>query len=326
MGKRATVWMMLVFVLFWLLPSVAPCKGGEAFLAGAGGTGAVKRGQKKARVLLVVSRRALPYIRFEEMVRGELKARLGPLCNMSSVYLDGGPDLSLDQGLSWAGEADGLVILIGTRASRVLHLVPRQLPVIVSFTVERTLKGLEEAGRPFWALSMEIPLKERLEVCAEIFPGMRAALFDDDPGIPDRVHGLKIVRIPPVKGLYPLLQEALDWMVDVLIMTPDARLFRSAELVKHTILWGIKNRIAVVGLSAGYVKNGALLAIEPDYSSLARQTAALAGRLMDRGLQQERVRIVVPDRRRISVNLRTARRIGIALPEKILQEADLIVE
>ncbi len=325
MGKRSVVCTIVILVLLWLLPSAAPCEERD-FMAGAGDAGVEKRGQKKARVLLVVSRKALPYTRFEEMIRRALKARLGPSCRLSSVYLDG-VDSRLEQGFAWAEKADGLVILIGTRASRVLHLVPSHLPVIVSFTVERTLKGLEgRAGRPFWALSMEIPLKERLEVCAEIFPGMRAALFDDDPGIPDRIRSLKIVRIPPVKGLYPLLQEALDWMVDVLIMTPDARLFRSAELVKHTILWGIKNRIAVIGLSAGYVKNGALLAIEPDYGSLARQTAGLASRLMDRGLEQEGIRIVVPDNRRISVNLRTARRIGIALPERIIQEADLIVE
>ncbi|UCE92883.1 MAG: hypothetical protein JSV73_08635, partial [Flavobacteriaceae bacterium] len=61
---------------------------------------------------------------------------------------------------------------------------------------------------------------------------------------------------------------------DVLLAIPDQTVY-SGKTAKQVLLFTYRNRIPFVGLSASWVKAGALYALEVDYRDLGRQAAEL---------------------------------------------------
>ena len=280
-------------------------------------------GDTGRKVVVINSRHVQPYLHFEEMVLQGLSAPGRPVLRTEVFYADRDGTDRIGQA---ALEAD-LVILIGSRACEIFETLKGRIPVLVTFAVEKTLRHLREKGLKFWAISMEIPLERRLQVASRLFPGGRAVVFEDQLPVPGRAGAMEVIRIvPDGRPLMELLKQALVKGADLLVITPDTRVFRSPELVKYAILWGIRNRMAVMGLSAGYVSNGALLAVEPDYRALGRQTARTAILIMKKGGVGSEALIIYPEEEKISLNLRTARRIGLSIPDELLEEASLVIE
>jgi putative ABC transport system substrate-binding protein len=69
---------------------------------------------------------------------------------------------------------------------------------------------------------------------------------------------------------------------DVLLAIPDQTVY-SGKTSKHVLLYTYRNRIPFVGLSAPWVKAGALYALGVDYRDLGRQAAELIKKNLDGG-------------------------------------------
>jgi putative ABC transport system substrate-binding protein len=66
---------------------------------------------------------------------------------------------------------------------------------------------------------------------------------------------------------------------DVLLAIPDQTVY-SGKTAKEVLLFSYRNRIPFIGLSASWVKAGALYALGIDYRDLGRQAAELANNIL----------------------------------------------
>lgn len=184
-----------------------------------------------------------------------------------------------------------------------------------------------EAACP--GVSLNIPPRFQLETVSRAFPDRnRVGIFyspeKNQPVIDAFTEQARALALPlltfPVASAseLPAMLASERFAVDVLLVIPDDVL-ASTRIVQYLIEEALRRKIAVVGYNSWFAANGAVLSFMIDYTAVGVQTAGLAARI----LAGEPVRgIAPPEMIRISVDLKTAGKLGIDVAAPVLQRAD----
>lgn len=124
--------------------------------------------------------------------------------------------------------------------------------------------------------------------------------------------------VPSARDL-PLALEALGRRVDVLWSVPDS-LVLNAQTAHQVLLFLLRQRLPFVGLSASWVKAGALYALDWDYADLGAQCAQLAAQVLQ-GTPASTIPVAFPRKVVYVINQRTATHLKLELPETLLRNA-----
>lgn len=132
-----------------------------------------------------------------------------------------------------------------------------------------------------------------------------------------RRHGLE-----PVGETVTSVREGLQALrrirgtVDAIVLLPSPDVI-SDETVEYAVAAGLERRIPVVGFSPRIAASGALLAVSLDPAAIASQAADLARRALGGTLPRPEL----PRSQRLTINSRTARLLGLELPEDLRERA-----
>lgn len=113
----------------------------------------------------------------------------------------------------------------------------------------------------------------------------------------------------------PSSLERLEKRADVLWALPD-KLVLNSKTAKHILLFCFRNRIPFVGLSAAWVKAGALFALDCDYRDIGVQCAEMALRIIQ-GAPVTSIKPSHPRKVTYSLNLKTAEVLKIDIPKSV---------
>ena len=123
------------------------------------------------------------------------------------------------------------------------------------------------------------------------------------------------------------LRSAMDQLgrrVEVIWGIPDATVL-SRQTAQQVLLFSFRQKIPFVGLSAEWVKAGALYALERDYQDLGAQAGGLAVKTLrgtpPRALPPQTPRTVLYD-----INLKTAQQLKITLPADVIDGARVSIQ
>jgi len=130
-------------------------------------------------------------------------------------------------------------------------------------------------------------------------------------------------RVESPKDL-PGALESLNNHADVLWGVAD-QIVLNPQTVKPILLFSLRNRIPFVGLSATWVKAGALYALDRDYDDIGRQLGEMTVKILQ-GATPGSLPPVPPRKVVYSVNRRTARLLKVDLQESVLQGAQAVVD
>jgi putative ABC transport system substrate-binding protein len=109
---------------------------------------------------------------------------------------------------------------------------------------------------------------------------------------------------------------------DALVVPPDQVLsFHEAEVVK---LIGLSNKPAIYP-SPDWAESGGLMSFGPDFTEAGRHLISQLNRVL-KGEKPSDLPFDRPTRFYLSINLRTAREMGIELPSALLARADEVIE
>jgi putative ABC transport system substrate-binding protein len=89
--------------------------------------------------------------------------------------------------------------------------------------------------------------------------------------------------------------------------------------------FAIENKLPSVYTFREHIEAGGLIAYTPDYHDLFRRAANYVDRIL-RGTKPGELPIQQPTKFHLLVNLKTARRLGLSLPPKLLARADEVIE
>ena len=107
-----------------------------------------------------------------------------------------------------------------------------------------------------------------------------------------------------------------------LVLEMDAFVF-----VHHSpiISLAARNKIPTVGSIPGFARDGGLLSYGPDPADIFRRSAAYVDRIL-RGERPADLPVQLPTKFKMDVNAKTAKALGLTVPQSILLRADEVIE
>ena len=102
---------------------------------------------------------------------------------------------------------------------------------------------------------------------------------------------------------------------DETVLTPRSSRFIIFEL--------IKSGVPVVGLSSAYVKAGALMSLDCNYTDIGRQSAELAVRVLA-GQKPGQLQYTIPRTYTRSLNLKIMEHVKIHMDQKVIRDSNAV--
>jgi putative ABC transport system substrate-binding protein len=232
------------------------------------------------------------------------------------------------------GPRPDLILAIGIWALQVVAEEVRDIPVVFTMVLNpSTVIGYQ--AKNITGASMNVPIEQQIGLLRKVSPQIRRIGVVYDPsrtGVlvreAERVahqHGVRLVARAIASARDGIA--ALDSMqgeIDALWILPDLTVL-AQESVQYMLLFSFRNRIPVLGLSENQARMGALLGLS--FAS-GRDVGVQAGEVAKEilaGRRAEDLPFTVARKLRLTVNLRTAGKIGLQVPREIVERADVVI-
>jgi putative ABC transport system substrate-binding protein len=277
-----------------------------------------------------VSGEAPPYSQVVAGFKGALAAA-GATVEVSVESLHGSANDGRPAGARFSTDQSRLVLALGNAANEAVAQSPRHPPVVAGMILRAPASS---PAREVTGVSLEFPAEVELGWIRRVLPGRnRVALLFSPTENADRAREARSAAARLGMNLVPIEVEApsgipaaLDRAAresDVLWGLTDSVVF-FPESAKGLLLFSFRNRIPLVGISGNWVRAGALFGLDRDYEDIGRQAGEMALAILG-GTEAKRVPPAPPRKVCPVFNLKTARQMGIELPEDVLRSACEVV-
>ncbi len=266
----------------------------------------------RPKVVVVKSADLGPYAAVAAGFAAEARATL------EEVTLEEGPDAAAKVFKKLAENPPAMVLAIGPAAAvgarRQFTTVPIVF-VMVPYFQKYELEGSNITGIALTSdLSLELgaikamlPLVKRVGVVGDPRYSQKfmdeAAQFASNKGL-----ALVPLEIDAPAKLDKVLKAARS-KIDAVVMISD-RTVGNAAVVQRLIAWSNEEKLPLVGLAPGQVKQGALLSLSPAATGLGQQAGRLANRILHEKIDPGALAVANPEGVDLTLNLVTARRLG----------------
>jgi putative ABC transport system substrate-binding protein len=265
---------------------------------------------------------------YREAIAG-LKAA-GPIGAIYTEY-DVQGDLELGKKLARKLRASNvsLVVAVGLKAALAAKSEIENVPIVYMMILD-PLKHRLTAPNMTGTL-LEVPVDRQLKIMRTFFPTLhRLGTLYDPAKTSSRVKDASRLAISSdfqLKGLpvesekdVPQQLRTLLWDVEALWLMPDSTVLTN-ESVRFILESSLARQIPVIGFSPEFTRLGALLSLSVNYGDVGRETGLLAKRILD-GERLLPLNPVPIERLKITVNLKTAKFLGIAFPNGLTSLID----
>lgn len=223
----------------------------------------------------------------------------------------------------------GMVIAVGLKAALAAKVEIVDIPIVHMMILDPLKHQL--TGANITGTTMEIPVDRQLKLLRSFLPNARRLGVLYDPGktaarLKDTTaigaaQGFQIQGFPvDSEKDIPQQLKALLSSVDALWLAPDSTVLTN-ESVQFIIESALAKPLPVIGFSPEFTRLGALLSFSANYTEIGRETGRLAKRLLN-GEKSLPLNPVPIERARVSVNLKTARFLGLTIPKELSSVID----
>jgi putative ABC transport system substrate-binding protein len=235
-----------------------------------------------------------------------------------------------------------LLVAITTPVALAAAGATREVPIVFGVVSDPVGSGLVEAlnrpGGNVTGVTNVLPelSGKLLELTREIVPGAKRIAVMWNPDNPAKVLELREFQAAARRTGVGLEEHPVRSAGEIESALAAVSRSRVAALVTlaETLTDAHRERIAQAALSSRiptvfnhtpHVRAGGLLSYSLDYSVLARRLGDLAGRILA-GAHPSALPVEQPTRFELAVNLKTARALGIAIPQSVLVRADEVIQ
>lgn len=223
-----------------------------------------------------------------------------------------------------------MVLAIGMDALSKVKVI-KDIPIVYLMVLNP--RSVLSGQKNITGVSMNIPPDKQLHILREALPGVkRIGLLYDPKQTGSFVRAVRSaagridieVVAMEVNGSkeVPSSMFAMRGTIDMFWMLPDLTVITS-ETVEHFLVFSLENRIPILTFSEKYVELGALLSIGIDAFDIGRQAGEIANAILS-GRHVGGIKPVDAKKAVISVNLKVARKLGIRIDEKIVENARVV--
>jgi putative ABC transport system substrate-binding protein len=177
---------------------------------------------------------------------------------------------------------------------------------------------------------------KRLELFKEVVPSLRRVLVTYDPREKDERDSVAVARMAASQLRLTLLERSVTAMPEIepglaelkegghdgiLIVQSGPNL----NIAGRSLEVASSNRIPTMYPASFWSNFGALASYGPDQYSQGRQAARLAHKVLT-GTSPREIPVEFPDRIELVINLKTAKRLGLKIPQPTLLHVDRVIE
>ncbi len=227
-----------------------------------------------------------------------------------------------------------LVLAVGLLAARMAKDMLRDFPIL--YVMVSTPKKYGLVGNNIAGISLNIPVESQFKTYKTLLPGLKTigVIYDPektadlirDAQTTGKKLGLQIVAVAvSSQKEVPDALRKLVGKVDTLWMIPDETVV-TTESFKYFLVTTLENSLPFLAASDIFVEGGALASLNPDYADVGRQSCELAAALLNGQLQLSDLDEISPKRVHLSINLKTAKKIGLTLPRSVIDSAHVVYQ
>lgn len=230
-----------------------------------------------------------------------------------------------------------IIHTVGTKATRIVKDQIKDIPVVFSMVLNPEASGLvenmESPGNNLSGASMDIPLFLQFEYIKKILPktGTVGVVYSsaetglvvaDARKVAARI-GIKLLGIE-VNGPSEVTSamKQLVGKVDFLWSVADSNVF-TRETTRDILISTLRNKLPFMGLSPGFVRAGALVALDADAGGIGREAADVAVSVFE-GHRPGKIPVHVPHKVKLVINKNTIDLLGIDVSADIYNMAEVI--
>jgi putative tryptophan/tyrosine transport system substrate-binding protein len=235
-----------------------------------------------------------------------------------------------------------IILTTGTAATAALQRETRTIPIVFASVIDPVAASIvtrldRPGGNITGFATLEASLGGKwLELLSEIAPGLtRAAiLFNPDlppastyvPSLETAARSLKVVLITAPVHTDAEIETAIIALGREpgggLVVMPDGFMGTHRAPI---ILAAARNNVPTVAGGSAFVREGGLLSYGPDSVDTYRRAASYVDRIL-RGAKPGDLPVQFPVKYEMAVNLKTAKALGLMVPQSILLTADEVIE
>jgi putative ABC transport system substrate-binding protein len=265
---------------------------------------------------------------YREAIVG-LKAT-GPIGAIYTEY-DAQGDLELGKKLARKLRASNasLVVAVGLKAALAAKAEIVDIPIVYMMILDPLKHQLTAANMT--GTLLEVPVDRQLKIMRAFLPSLRqlGTLYDPtktSSRLKNAVEQaasfnfqLKGLPVESDKDVPQQLRTLLSG-VEALWLIPDSKVLTN-ESIGFILESALAHQIPVIGFSPEFTRLGALLSMSVNYGDVGRETGSLAKRILD-GERPSPLNPVPNDRLKITVNLKTAKFLGITFSNELTSLID----
>jgi ABC-type uncharacterized transport system substrate-binding protein len=233
-----------------------------------------------------------------------------------------------------------VLVLVNTPAIRAAKQATSTIPIVMVVATDPVATGLiDSLARPggnvtgLTRLSQELSAK-RLELLREVVPTSRmGVLISADStarGIKEyqtEVSALKVsLQFLEVRGPNPdldgVFRDAAKRRVNALIVVGNTLLLGYRKQIADL---AIKNKLPSMADANGFVEAGALMSYSADNAESFRRAAVYVDKIL-KGAKPAELPVEQPRKFELWINLKTAKQIGVTIPQSVLYRADKVIK
>ena len=237
-----------------------------------------------------------------------------------------------------------VIIAIGTVPTAALQQETRTIPIVFAVVSDPVGAGFvaslpRPGGNITGFISMEAGMASKwLELLTEIAPGIKraAAMFNPDMStgggsyyLPAFEAAARPLKVSPIAA--PVRSDAeIETVISSLGREPGGGLVLMPDSFNNVhrasiIAQSVRSNVPAVYYNNSFVKDGGLLSFGADRADLFRRSASYVHRILH-GERPSELPVQVPVKFELAINLKTAKALGLTVPQSILLRADEVLE
>lgn len=233
------------------------------------------------------------------------------------------------------------VIVTGVNAlTRVAQQATREIPIVMVVGTDVVKEGfVASLRRPggnitglTWDAGLEV-FSKRIEYMHALMPdlsrvavmwdqGQDASAFRDVLAKDTRAKGWSVAWLEYSEDLEPLFVQAAQQGAQALITGGGTRMFRHRARLAEL---AVRHRLPDFHYDSAFVEAGGLMSYAPSLQGLFRRSAIYVHRIL-RGARPSELPVEQPTQFELVINVKTARTLGLRLPDSLLLRADRLVD
>jgi putative ABC transport system substrate-binding protein len=223
-----------------------------------------------------------------------------------------------------------LVLAVGLKAAKAAQLEIVDIPIVYVMVLDPAKYGLSTSNMT--GVLLEVPVERQLAAIKTLLPHVKhiGTLYDPAKTAAAIDEAQRLIKHSDHADLYatpvsaekevPTALNRLLGSIGALWLIPDSTVLTD-ESLRFILNSALEAHVPVIGFSREFAKTGALLCLSVNYQDIGRQAGQLTRRILD-GRATLPLKPVSPDRIEMTLNLKTAKFLGIEIPKEMENRAD----